>query len=73
MAMTSQEQAIADDFERGWSDERIKAATVTRGPYAFMLDLAQSFPQKDLEALANRAQTKGTTQLNLIIKAVQKY
>ncbi|MDY5161128.1 hypothetical protein [Actinotignum urinale] len=66
--MTPEEEAIAHDFEQGWSKERIQKAKITYGPA----------PAPITSALLNErvtayARTKGLDPLEVVNDAVEAY
>lgn len=66
--MTPEELAIADDFEKGWSDERLDAAGVRWGP-----GLVDALPHVLAKKIAEQAQRDGTSDLQVIQTALFEY
>ena len=66
--LTPEEQAIADDFERGWSDERLAAARKEWGP-----GIRHIIPAYLAQKIADRATEEGTTDLQIITYALAAY
>ena len=56
--MTPEEKRAAADFERGWSDERIRAAEVSWGP-----GLVEMLPPALAQRVQARARAEGTLSL----------
>lgn len=68
MNMTPEEEAIAAEFEAGWTPEQIAASTVRLGPAASAL-----LPTYLNEMLHQRAQQEGTDELDVLRQAVEAY
>lgn len=68
MSMTPEEEAIAAEFEQGWSAEQIAAATTRLDPAA-----AGLLPAYLTDMLHQRAQDEGISELSLLRKAVETY
>lgn len=66
--MTPEEQAIADDFERGWSDERIRAAHKEYGP-----GIRHMIPEEIMKKIREQADREGTRELDVINEALAAY
>ena len=66
--MTPEEVAIADDFEKGWSEERLDAAGVRWGP-----GITEIFPHGLTKKIHERARHDGISDLELIQRAVPDY
>lgn len=67
-AMTPEEIRTAEDFERGWSDERIRSAEVSWGP-----GLVDMLPPALAERVQARARKEGTSDLSVIEAALSQY
>ena len=66
--MTPEELAIADDFEKGWSEERLDAAGVRWGP-----GITEIFPHELTKQIHERACHDGISDIELILRAVTNY
>ena len=66
--MTPEEMRTAQDFERGWSDERIRAAEVSWGP-----GLVEMLPAELAQRVQARAREEGTSDLSVIEAAIAHY
>lgn len=66
--VTPEEMRKAQDFERGWSDERIRAAEVSWGP-----GLVDMLPPALVERVQARAREEGTSDLSIIEAAIAHY
>lgn len=66
--MTPEEERAAADFERGWSDERIRAAEVSWGP-----GLVEMLPPALAQRVQARARAEGTSDLSVIEAAISQY
>ena len=66
--VTPEEMRTAQDFERGWSDERIRAAEVSWGP-----GLVDMLPPALAERVQARARAEGTSDLSVIEAAISQY
>ena len=66
--MTPEEMRTAQDFERGWSDERIRAAEVSWGP-----GLVEMLPSELARRVQARAREEGTSDLSVIEAAIAHY
>lgn len=63
-----EDRAIAEDFERGWSEERLNAAYNGWGPG--LLNVLQG---PLAEELSRQAKAEGKSDLELINEAVRSY
>lgn len=66
--MSAHDEAIADDFERGWSSERIAAAQRAWGPA-----VSDGLPVWLNRQLAERAHAEGRSELGIIQEALTRY
>ncbi|MGW9550051.1 hypothetical protein ACWG8W_03260 [Citricoccus zhacaiensis] len=67
--MTDQQlSAMADEFEAGWSEERLDAAKQSWGPA-----LRDVLPDDVQARLHERAQAEGLTEVQLITEALKAY
>lgn len=66
--VTPEEMRTAQDFERGWSDERIRAAEVSWGP-----GLVEMLPPELAQRVQARARQEGTSDLSVIEAAIAHY
>lgn len=66
--MKSRDEAIADDFERGWSDERLDAAEFSWGP-----GIVEALPRSLSEKLAEQARRDGVSEMAVIRAALDSY
>lgn len=60
--------AIADEFENGWSEERLDAAKQSWGPA-----LREALPDDIQVRLHERAQAEGLTEAQVIAEALKAY
>ena len=63
-----EEMRTAQDFGRGWSDERIRAAEVSWGP-----GLVEMLPPELAQRVQARAREEGTSDLSVIEAAIAHY
>ncbi|MCP1388526.1 hypothetical protein M5J20_10100 [Corynebacterium sp. TA-R-1] len=66
--MTPEEIAIAEDFESGWSEERLDHAEVSWGP-----GLLQVLSPDLANKIRERAEQDGTSDLEVIRLALTQY
>ena len=66
MNTTDEDRAIAEDFERGWSEERLNAARSGWGP-----GVIEVLPDNLAARLSAQAEAEGRRTLDLIIEAVE--
>lgn len=66
--MTPEELAVADDFEAGWSKDRLDNAEFNWG-----VGITDFLPHALSEKLAARAKEEGVSELALISSAVSMY
>ena len=66
--MTPEELAIADDFEKGWSEERLDAAEFSWGP-----GLVDVLPHVLAKKITEQAQKDGISDLQVIQTALFEY
>lgn len=67
MNTTDDDRAIAEDFEQGWSEERLKAARSGWGP-----GVIEVLPDNLVARLSAQAEAEGRSTLDLISEAVEK-
>lgn len=60
--------AIAEDFETGWSDDRLDASQQTWGPA-----LREVLPAELRAQLHRRAQDEGVTEIQIMADALKAY
>ena len=68
MNMTPEEEQIAAQFEQGWNDEQIAAATVRLGPAATRL-----LPSYLMDMVHQRAQDEGISDITVLREALERY
>lgn len=66
--MTPEEQHIANDFEKGWSEDRIRQAKRSWGP-----GLLEILPAEMTEKIQRKAALDGTSDIEVIQKALHLY
>jgi len=66
--VTPEEMRTAQDFERGWSDERIRSAEVSWGP-----GLVEMLSPELAQRVQARARQEGTSDLSVIEAAIAHY
>lgn len=66
--MNPRESEIAQDFEKGWSDERLNQAEVSWGP-----GLANALPHALAKRVEERAVREGKSDLEVIEAALNQY
>ena len=71
--MTQEEQAIAQDFEQGWSTERLTAAEFSWGPQAWLYQLLDSLDAHTRRAFLTRLKTDGVALDALPETLIRRY
>lgn len=66
--MTPEERAIAEDFEKGWSDERWNNATLV-----FSSEMVDWLPHSIMEKLTERARKEGVSEFKVMVSVLSEY